>query len=150
MRIPPWRLEPYSRITGMGRAADNHYPTLPPDEIRSLPIPAAPHCVLFLWATVPMLPQALKVMAAWGFRYKSNLVWEENRIGTGYSTRNRHEHLLIGTHGNVPAPLPGDRPDSLIAAPRGRHSKKTRGFCQDHRVTVLQRAQTGDVRPRRA
>ena len=47
---PPWRFEPYSRITGMDHAADNHYATMTTDEIKALPVPAAPDCVLFLCA----------------------------------------------------------------------------------------------------
>jgi N6-adenosine-specific RNA methylase IME4 len=73
---PPWRFEPYSRITGMDRAADNQHATSALEDIKALAVAsiAAPDCVLFLWATVPMSPQALEVMAAWGFAYKSHLV----------------------------------------------------------------------------
>jgi hypothetical protein len=55
---PPWRFEPWSRDTGMDRAADNHYPTSATEEIAALGVSsiAADDCVLFLWATVPMLP----------------------------------------------------------------------------------------------
>ena len=61
---PEWRFEPYSRETGMDRAADNHYPTSPLDVIKSRPVNeiAAHDSVLFLWATRPMLPQALAVV----------------------------------------------------------------------------------------
>ena len=113
---PPWRFEPYSRDTGMDRAADNHYPTSPLEEIKALSVPsiAAPDCVLFLWATVPMLPQALEVMSAWGFTYKSNFAWAKNRMGTGYWNRNKHELLLIGTCGHIPAPAMGTQAVSLI------------------------------------
>jgi hypothetical protein len=87
---PPWRFEPYSRITGMDRAAGNHYPTSSLEEIKALAVAsiAARDCALFLWATVPMLPQALDVMAAWGFTYKSSLAWAKDRIGpaTGPAT----------------------------------------------------------------
>jgi N6-adenosine-specific RNA methylase IME4 len=66
---PEWRFEPYSRDTGMDRAADNHYPTSTTDAICARPVAdiAADDCVLFLWATVPMLPDAFYVMEAWGF-----------------------------------------------------------------------------------
>src|SRR6516225_7936906 len=71
---PPWRFKPWSRETGMDRAAENHYPTMSIEDICALKIPAADDCVLFLWATVPMLAQALAVMQAWGFTYKSAMV----------------------------------------------------------------------------
>lgn len=125
---PPWRFEPYSRETGMDRAADNHYPTMMLEEIKQLDVPAAKSCVLFLWATVPMLPQALEVMVAWGFEYKSHLVWDKKKIGTGYWNRNRHELLLIGTRGEVPAPDEKTRGPSLIAVARDRHSAKPVAF----------------------
>jgi hypothetical protein len=69
---PEWRFEPYSRETGMDRAADNHYPTSALEVIKSRDVAsiAADDCVLFLWATAPMLPQALSVMDAWGFEYR--------------------------------------------------------------------------------
>lgn len=121
---PPWRFEPYSNQTGMDRAADNHYPTMTLDGIKALPVPAANDAVLFLWATVPMLPEALSVMAAWGFTYKSNFVWNKNKAGTGYWNRNKHEHLLVGTRGNIPAPAPGEQYASVIDASLQEHSRK--------------------------
>ena len=123
---PEWRFEPYSRDTGMDRAADNHYSTSTTDVIAARPVAdiAAPDCVLFLWATVPMLPDALRVMDAWGFEYKSSFVWVKDRLGTGYWNRNQHELLLIGTRGNPPAPAPGTRERSVIEAPVGAHSEK--------------------------
>jgi N6-adenosine-specific RNA methylase IME4 len=127
---PPWRFEPRSRITGMDRAADNHYGTMPLHEIMALPIPAARDCVLFLCATAPMLPQALEVMAAWGFAYRTHIVWVKDRIGTGYWVRSKHELLLIGTRGDVPAPAPGDQPLSVVFAPVTRHSSKPAAFAE--------------------
>jgi N6-adenosine-specific RNA methylase IME4 len=129
---PEWRFEPWSRKTGMDRAADNHYPTSPTRTIaaRDVPSIAARDCVLFLWATVPMLPQALDVMRAWGFEYRSHYAWAKNRIATGYWNRNQHELLLIGTRGHPPAPAPGTQWPSLIAAPVGRHSAKPEIFLQ--------------------
>jgi N6-adenosine-specific RNA methylase IME4 len=125
---PPWRFEPYSRDTGMDRAADNHYPTMTLDAIKALRVPAADDCVLFLWATIPMLPEAIAVMEAWGFGYKSACVWVKDKTGTGYWFRNRHEMLLVGTRGSVPAPAPGDQYPSVIEAPVGAHSAKPRRF----------------------
>ena len=127
---PPWRFEPYSRDSGLDRAADNHYPTMTLEELKELKIPAAPNAVLFMWATNPMLPEALAVMQAWGFAYKSNFVWVKDKPGTGYWNRNRHELLLVGTRGKIPAPAPGDQYDSVISAARGKHSAKPPAFVE--------------------
>jgi N6-adenosine-specific RNA methylase IME4 len=129
---PPWRFEPYSRLTGMDRAADNHYPTSTLAEIKSLDVKSivAADCVLFLWATAPMLPHAIEVMEVWGFTYKTCAVWSKDRIGTGYWFRNKHEILLVGTRGHVPAPAMGTQWPSLILAPVGRHSEKPEAFCE--------------------
>jgi hypothetical protein len=83
---PPWRFEPRSRETGMDRAADNHYPTMTLDDIKAIMVPAAKVCVLFLWATAPMLSAALAVMEAWGFTYKTHWVWVKTRAVTGTGT----------------------------------------------------------------
>lgn len=130
---PPWRFEPFSRDTGLDRAADNHYPTQTLDDIKRLPVGtiAAPDCVLFLWATAPMLPEALCVMRFWGFTYKSHIVWRKAEradaglvLGTGYWFRNAHELLLVGTRGDIPAPAPGEQWPSMFDAPPMRHSEK--------------------------
>lgn len=122
---PEWQFETRSEA-GMDRSADNHYPTSALEAIKGRDVGslAADDAVLFLWATVPMLPQALEVMAAWGFAYKSHWVWAKDRIGTGFWNRNQHELLLLGTRGNPPAPAMGDQWPSLLAAPVGAHSEK--------------------------
>jgi N6-adenosine-specific RNA methylase IME4 len=117
---PPWQLgNPDGEY-----APENHYPTMPFHEIATLAVPAAPNAVLFLWAVNCRLPQALEVMRAWGFEYKTNLVWVKPSIGPGTWLRNRHELLLVGRRGNFPVPDPEDRCDSVIEADRLRHSEK--------------------------
>jgi N6-adenosine-specific RNA methylase IME4 len=136
---PPWRFEPRSRVSGMDRSADNHYGTMATDEIAALKVPVAKDCILYLWATAPMLDVAIDVLRAWGFTYRTHLVWVKDRTGTGYRVRNKHEVLLIGTRGEVPAPVPGDQPMSaihepeagdVIEAPVGRHSEKPEVFAE--------------------
>lgn len=128
---PEWKFEVWSE-KGKDRSADNHYPTSALDEIfkRDVRSIAANDCVLFLWATVPMLPQALAVLAEWGFTYKSHFVWVKDKAGTGYWNRNKHELLLIGTKGEIPAPAPGTQFISAIAADVGEHSAKPEIFLQ--------------------
>jgi N6-adenosine-specific RNA methylase IME4 len=77
------------------------------EDIGRLPVIdlAQKDCLLLLWATAPMLTQALAVMAGWGFKYKSHMVWRKVtpkgkvRMGTGYWARTMHEPVLIGCHG---------------------------------------------------
>ena len=74
---PPWHYETYSK-KGQGRAAESHYPTMSLEDIKSLPVSkiAEKDCALFLWATFPCLQEALQVIEAWGFRYKTvAFVW---------------------------------------------------------------------------
>jgi N6-adenosine-specific RNA methylase IME4 len=122
---PPWRFETYSE-KGAGRSASRHYPTMKWEEIGALPIHRvmAEDSTLFLWATAPMLPQALLVMWMWGYRYKSQAVWVKDRIGTGYWFRNAHELLLVGTRGKPKAPAPANRPSSTLFANQTVHSAK--------------------------
>jgi len=127
---PPWRFQPWSRETGMDRAADNHYPTEQLSVLKSIQIPAADDAVMFMWATAPMLFQAGELMTAWGFTYRSHCVWVKPHAGTGYWFRNRHELLLVGTKGKIPAPAPGTQYDSVIEAPLGAHSKKPNAFAE--------------------
>jgi N6-adenosine-specific RNA methylase IME4 len=114
----------------MDRAADNHYPTLDLAAICALQVPAAADAVLFLWATTPMLPEALTVMSAWGFTYRSHCIWAKDRAGTGYWFRSQHELLLVGTRGELPAPAPGEQYASVIEAPVGEHSAKPPAFVE--------------------
>lgn len=127
---PEWRFENWSDETGMDRAPENHYPTSDLETIcrRDVASIAAEDSVLFLWATVPMLPEALQVMARWGFTYRSQFCWAKDRAGLGRWNRNRHELLLVGTRGSPPCPAPGTQWDSLITAPLGRHSEKPENF----------------------
>jgi N6-adenosine-specific RNA methylase IME4 len=83
---------------------------------------------MFMWATSPLLPLALEVMEAWGFSYRTCMVWVKDKIGMGYYARQRHELLLIGRRGNLPVPEPANRPDSVHQAPRTEHSKKPHLF----------------------
>ncbi|WP_273845442.1 MT-A70 family methyltransferase [Rubrobacter calidifluminis] len=118
---PPWR---YEHARTDSRRIENHYPTMSLQEIKDLKVPAAEDATLFLWATSPKLDQSLEVMRAWGFEYRTSLVWVKDKIGMGYYARQRHELLLVGKRGNPPVPEPHNRPDSVIESPRLEHSAK--------------------------
>jgi ParB/RepB/Spo0J family partition protein len=126
---PPWK---YTNppMGDVARATENHYPTMTTEAITKLEVPAADDCVLFLWATIPMLPAALAVMAAWGFAYKSAIAWIKDKAGTGYWVRSQCELLLIGTRGDIPAPAPGEQPPAVVDAARARHSEKPAVFAE--------------------
>ena len=126
---PPWR---YEYAESDNRAIENHYPTLSHEEICELPVSglAADDAVLFMWATSPKLAEAMHVMEAWGFNYRTSMVWVKDAIGMGYYARQRHELLLIATKGHPPVPAVDARPDSVQEYPRGQHSAKPEAFYE--------------------
>jgi len=125
---PPWRFEVRSE-NGMDRSAENHYPTMTLDDIRGMKIPAADDCVMFLWATVPHLNNAIEILEGWGFTYKSAYFWHKTKPGLGYWSANTMEVLLLGVKGEIPAPLPEQRMDQVIKAEQGKHSEKPEVFA---------------------
>lgn len=125
---PPWRY----RNKPNRRSPESHYPTMKTEDICALPVQtlAAEDCALFLWVTMPMLFEAQKVLAAWGFRYKTvAFVWvKQNRKGScifwgmGYWTRANAELCLLATRGQ-----PQRRAKNIhqvIISPVEEHSKK--------------------------
>lgn len=125
---PPWSYND----KGCNGACEKHYRTMKLSDICALPVAdiAADDCTLFLWATYPMLPEALKVIEAWGFRYKGiAFQWvKQNRSGSGYFfglghwTRANSEPCLLAVKGRpkrVSASV-----SQIIAAPVLRHSQK--------------------------
>ena len=120
---PPWR---YEHVRTESRAIENQYPSMSLDEICALDVGAASttDAVLFLWATSPKLAEALQVVSAWGFTYRTGMVWVKDKIGMGYYVRQQHELLLIATKGSLPTPLAANRPSSVVTAPRLGHSEK--------------------------
>lgn len=125
---PPWR---YEMKKGQG-VAENHYSTMGIEEICGLPVQeiCAKDCVLFLWVTFPQLPEAFKVIKAWGFCYKTvAFVWiKQNRsgkgyfFGLGYWTRSNAEICLLAVKGK-PKRI-SRKVFQLIFSPLQEHSKK--------------------------
>jgi N6-adenosine-specific RNA methylase IME4 len=117
----PWRYD-WSPTTS--RAVENKYPTMSIEDIKAIQIPAEDDAILFLWATAPKLPEALEVMAAWGFVYKTCTVWDKMKLGTGFYFRGQHELLLVGTRGNFKVPTESVRVSSVYREARTEHSVK--------------------------
>ena len=135
---PPWSFATYS-AKGRGRCADAHYDVMGMDALAALPVAdwADEHCILLMWATDPLLPQAFDLIRSWGFTYKTvGFYWAKlNRsasaqamtersffTGLGYWTRANVEQCLLATRGK-PQRKGRDVP-RLVVAPRREHSRK--------------------------
>ncbi|MCR9276221.1 MULTISPECIES: MT-A70 family methyltransferase [unclassified Mameliella] len=129
MADPPWQFSNWSEA-GEGKNATAHYDCEPLDWIKALPVDvlAADNCLLWLWATNPMLPQAFEVMDAWGFTFKTAGHWAKRTrhgklaFGTGYVLRCAGEPFLIGTRGKPRIDSKSVR--SVIEGRIGQHSEK--------------------------
>ena len=125
---PPWDYQ-QCRLSG---SAKKHYPTMRIEELCALPVAeiADRDCALFLWATFPQLPEALRLIQAWGFVYKTvAFVWlKQNRkaltwfFGLGFWTRSNAEICLLATKGHPKRQSAGIH--QLVISPVEQHSKK--------------------------
>lgn len=131
---PPWRFQ-----NRTGKMAPEHrrlsrYETMTLDEIASLPVAdlAAARAHLYLWVPNALLAEGLRVLTAWGFTYKTNLVWHKVRKdggpdgrGVGFYFRNVTELILFGIRGKDVRTLPpGRRQVNLIKTRKREHSRK--------------------------
>lgn len=131
---PPWQFQ-----NRTGKMAPEHkrlarYATMTLDEVKGLPVAdvCADQAHLYLWVPNALLPDGLAVMGAWGFTYKSNIVWHKIRKdggsdgrGVGFYFRNVTELLLFGIRGKNNRTLaPGRRQVNLIAERKREHSRK--------------------------
>jgi N6-adenosine-specific RNA methylase IME4 len=145
---PPWDWRSWRRAKGMtdapltSRDVSYHYNVMDSGDIGSLPVSdlAGENCVLFMWVTWPLLPQALTVVDQWGFDYKTCAFdwmkanntqpsfFEEEvpaQVGMGYWTRSNTEPCLLATRGK-PKRINADVRQGIIA-PRRQHSRKPDG-----------------------
>lgn len=130
---PPWQFQ-----NRTGKMAPEHkrllrYPTMELKEIKELPVGklAAAQSHLYLWVPNALLEEGLRVMEAWGFTYKSNLVWSKVRKdggpdgrGVGFYFRNVTELVLFGVRGRMRTLAPGRRQVNIIATRKREHSRK--------------------------
>jgi N6-adenosine-specific RNA methylase IME4 len=129
---PPWSYRVYSGA-GKARSAERQYKTMTQEDICALPVAglAADDCVLFMWAVMPQLPEALQVIQSWGFEYKTcGFTWVKTYpgkpgsffLGMGYWTRANPEVCLLATRGKPSRKDMGV--EQLLVAPVGKHSSK--------------------------
>lgn len=121
---PPWT---YKDRAGRDykHGAAQKYNVLSLEEICDLPIDDLTHkdAVLFLWSTVPLLPEGFQVLNAWGFTYKTTFFWRKiMSLGMGYWFRNQVEVLLVGVKGHVKAFRM--QKANFLQTKAGKHSEK--------------------------
>jgi N6-adenosine-specific RNA methylase IME4 len=129
MADPPWSFDNWS-VGGNEKNAKNQYDCMQTDDICTLPVGqlARGDCWLWLWGTYPMLPDALRVMNAWGFRYVTGGPWIKRgksgklAMGTGYVLRSCSEIFLLGKIGDPRSLNRSTR--NVIESPRREHSRK--------------------------
>lgn len=131
---PPWRFQNSTGKVAPEHRRLNRYGTLTLDDIKSLPVSHICEDVahLYLWVPNALLPEELAVLSAWGFAYKSNLVWHKVRKdggpdgrGVGFYFRNVTELILFGVKGkNARTLAPGRRQVNYLATRKREHSRK--------------------------
>jgi len=135
---PPWRFQNRTAKVAPEHKRLYRYPTLSLEEIKKIPVQ---NCLmepahLYLWVPNALLAEGLEVMKAWGFTYKSNIVWLKVRqdgkpdgSGVGFYFRNATELILFGTRGKRACTLaPGRTQANLIASRKQGHSRKPDGL----------------------
>jgi N6-adenosine-specific RNA methylase IME4 len=131
---PPWRFTNKTGKVGPEHRRLSRYGTMSLGDIAALPVAdiAAPIAHLYLWCPNALLPDGLAVLAAWGFAYKSNVVWHKIRKdggsdgrGVGFYFRNVTELILFGVRGrNARTLAPGRRQVNYLATRKREHSRK--------------------------
>lgn len=124
---PPWS---YNRSTGWDykQGAGDKYTVNYLDEIKQMPLNnlTDENAVCFMWATVPLMPEAFEVLKEWGFKYKTMLTWKKRHLGMGYWFRGSCEHLLLGVKGKV-KPFNMQK-ENFFESRVGKHSQKPHYF----------------------
>lgn len=135
---PPWQFQNRTGKVAPEHKRLNRYSTMTLDEIMSLPVAdvSDEKSHLYLWVPNALLPEGLTVMEAWGFEYKTNLIWEKIRKdgmpdgrGVGFYFRNVTEMLLFGIKGSNNRTLqPGRSQVNLLRTMKREHSRKPDEF----------------------
>lgn len=129
---PPWKFR--DKLPGPGRGADKHYPTLTVEELCAFQLPPlADDCHLFLWRVSSMVEEAYRVVRAWGFVPKSEIVWlkrtvdSKRHFGMGRHVRAEHETAIIAVRGR-PKVIDRSVRSTFEAVAERVHSRKPEEF----------------------
>ena len=129
---PPWNYNDKQGGTISKRygAAEKHYPSMNLISLKSMDIQrlSAKNAVLFLWATSPLLPDALELCRAWDFQYKSAFIWDKIKHNMGHYNSVRHEMLLIATKGKCTPQIPKLFNSVQTIERTAKHSEKPEKF----------------------
>ncbi|KAF0221951.1 MAG: MT-A70 family [Rhodospirillaceae bacterium] len=131
---PPWRFQNQTGKVAPEHRRLNRYGTMTLDDIMALPVQEVTEDTahLYLWVPNALLPEGLAVLRAWGFEYKTNLIWHKVRKdggpdgrGVGFYFRNTTELILFGVRGkNARTLAPGRRQVNIIKSMKREHSRK--------------------------
>jgi N6-adenosine-specific RNA methylase IME4 len=134
-------------------SVEAHYPTVKLKTLKTLNLSTVceENCLLFLWTSSPHLAQAIELMEAWGFSYKTvAFVWDKQKTNPGTYTLSRCELCLVGKKGTIPTPRGSRKEHQFLSEMRGRHSEKpteirdriTRMFPTQKKLELFSRTKT--------
>ncbi len=144
---PPWQFANRTGKMAPEHRRLNRYATLTLPELIDLPVAdrCLPNAHLYLWVPNALLNEGLQVMAAWGFQYKTNLVWHKVRKdgqpdgrGVGFYFRNTTELILFGVRGKLRTADPGRTQVNIIRTRKREHSRKP-----DELYDIIERCSPG-------
>lgn len=130
---PPWRFTNRTGKVAPEHKRLNRYDTVSLADIKEIPVSlvSGENSHLYLWVPNALLPEGLEVMAAWGFKYKSNIIWHKVRKdggpdgrGVGFYFRNTTEILLFGIRGHMRTLKPGRSQVNILKTMKREHSRK--------------------------
>ena len=144
---PPWK---YNFSPSKISSVDRYYDTISLEKLKCLQVPSEDNSVLFLWVIAPKLLEGLDLLKSWGFQYKTNAVWDKDRVGMGYWFLGQHELLLVGTKGKFSPPKAKWRVSSIYVENTRKHAKKPdyfrdlilRSYRNESKIELFSRQKT--------
>lgn len=126
---PPWDYDGKTQQNGKVAVASakDHYTCMTLTQLKELKVKSitSKDAICFLWTSSPHLAQAIELMKAWGFDYKTiAFVWEKQKMNPGYYTLSQCEICLVGLKGKIPTPRGSRKERQFLSEMRRKHSQK--------------------------